>query len=189
MQEGIRIFLEGIGSVVPASVLEKTPSLVADAWIRNLLCGYREEGDPLVTPLTEPAPDALVVIRGIAFVSVCRHHLLPFHGTAAVGYLPSRRLAGFSTVARLVESFARRLQIQEDLSEQIVHRLEESLEPRGVACLLEATHQCMTCRGAGQSETRVATLRIRGVFEREPARRQELLALLQAPRGFGERNA
>ncbi len=188
MERGIRLFLEGIGPVVPSSVLEKAPRLVTDAWTRDLLAGYRQGGEPLVSPLSGEAPDSLVVIRGIRFVSICRHHLLPFQGTASIGYLPGRRLAGFSAVARLVDHLASRLQIQEDLSEQIAARLEESLGPRGVACLLEATHQCMTCRGAKQPETRVVTLRLRGIFETEPERRREVLALLQAPPVPVERN-
>jgi len=188
MEEGIRMFLQGMGPIVPASVLNRTPKLVAEAWSREFLSGYQRDQEPFITPLTEEASDTLAVVRGIRFVSICRHHLLPFQGTAAVAYLPHRRLAGFSAVSRLVDRLARRLQIQEDLSEQIVGRLEEALSPRGVACLLEATHQCMTCRGAVQPESRVTTLRVRGIFEREPARRQEVLTLLQAPPGGVERN-
>lgn len=187
MEEGIRLFLQGIGPAVPASVLETTPGLVTEAWARELLAGYRGGDEVLVSPLAEEAPDALVVVRGIRFVSICRHHLLPFQGTAAVGYLPARRLAGFSALARLVDRLARRLQIQEDLTEQIAERLEASLEPRGTACLLEATHQCMTCRGAGQPGSRVTTLRVRGVFEKDPGRRQELVSLLRVPTDPGER--
>lgn len=188
MERGIRMFLEGLGSVVPPSVLKTTPRLVTEAWARELLRGYHGSGEPLLTPLPEEGSSALVVIRGIRFVSICRHHLLPFQGTAAVGYLPNRRLAGFSAVARLVDHLGRRLQIQEDLSDQIVERMERSLDPRGVGCLLEATHQCMTCRGTGQDDTRVTTLRVRGIFERDGARRQELVSLLQvpAPPGIGK---
>jgi len=188
IEEGIRLFLQGIGPIVPASVLNRTPKLVAEAWSREFLSGYRRDQEPFITPLTEEASDTLAVVRGIRFVSICRHHLLPFQGTAAVAYLPHRRLAGFSAVSRLVDRLARRLQIQEELSEQIVEHLEKALCPRGVACLLEATHQCMTCRGAVQPESRVTTLRICGIFEREPSRRQEVLTLLQAPPGLGERN-
>jgi GTP cyclohydrolase I len=188
MEEGIRLFLQGIGPIVPASVLNRTPKLVAEAWSREFLSGYRRDQEPFITPLTEEASDTLAVVRGIRFVSICRHHLLPFQGTAAVAYLPHRRLAGFSAVSRLVDRLARRLQIQEDLSEQIVGHLEKALSPRGVACLLEASHQCMTCRGAAQPESRVTTLRVWGIFEREPSRRQEVLTLLQAPPGRGERS-
>lgn len=186
MERGIRTFLEGMGSVVSRRVLRDTPGLVAESWTRELLAGYRAGDEPLLVPLPEKPPDSLILVRGIRFASICRHHLLPFQGTAAVGYLPDRRLAGFSAVARLVDTLARRLQIQEDLSEEILDALEEALMPRGAACLLEASHQCMTCRGAVQPEARVTTLRFRGVFEKDPARRRELVALLQAHPASGE---
>ena len=147
MERGIRLFLGGMGPVVPPGVLRDTPRLVSEAWIHELLAGYHKAKEPLLVPIREVPPDSLIVVRGIRFASVCRHHLLPFQGTAAVGYLPGRRLAGFSAIARLVDTLARRLQIQEDLSEDILDTLEEALAPRGAACLLEASHQCMTCRG------------------------------------------
>ena len=187
MERGIRLFLEGMGPVVPPGVLRDTPRLVAEAWMRELLAGYRKAKGPLLVPLRERPPDSLIVVRGIRFASVCRHHLLPFQGTAAVGYLPDRRLAGFSAIARLVDVHARRLQIQEDLSEDILDSLEKALAPRGTACLLEASHQCMTCRGAGQPGARVTTLRFRGIFEKEPARRREMVALLHGPPTAGKR--
>jgi GTP cyclohydrolase I len=186
MERGIRLFLEGMGPVVPRAVLRDTPELVADAWTRELLAGYRSGGGPLLVPLSEKPPKSLIVVRGIRFASICRHHLLPFQGTAAVGYLPHRKLAGFSAVARMVDALARRLQIQEDLSEEILDILQEALRPRGSACLLEASHQCMTCRGAVQPEARVTTLRFRGIFEKEPGRRRELVAMLQGHPAAGE---
>ncbi|MCI0655866.1 MAG: GTP cyclohydrolase I FolE [Acidobacteria bacterium] len=183
MERGIRTFLEGLGPVVSARDLRETPILVARAFGEELLAGYRAGGQPRLEPLPEAPPDALVVVRGIRFVSVCRHHLLPFHGIASVAYLPAGRLAGFSSVARLVDALARRLQIQEELSEQILESLETALAPRGCACLLEATHQCMTCRGALQMGSQVATLRVKGVFEKNAARRREVVSLLQPPPG------
>ena len=186
MERGIGLFLEGMGPLVPPEVLRSTPRLVSEAWIHELLAGYGRGSEPLLVPLREKPPDSLIVVRGIRFASICRHHLLPFQGTAAVGYLPGRRLAGFSAVARLVDTLARRLQIQEDLSEEILDALEEALAPRGAACLLEASHQCMTCRGAGQPDARVTTLRYRGVFERETDRRREMAALLRGARTAGK---
>ena len=185
MERGIRLFLEGMGPAAPPDVLRETPRLVARAWARELLAGWSAGREPLLVPLPEKPPDSLIVVRGLRFVSICRHHLLPFQGTAAVAYLPGSRLAGFSAVARLVDALARRLQIQEDLSEDILDALEESLSPRGAACLLEASHQCMTCRGAAQPGARVTTLRFRGIFEREPARKRELIPLLQGPPAAG----
>ncbi len=181
MERGIRLFLEGMGSAAPAEVRRETPRLVARAWARELLAGCSGGDRPLLVPLSEKPPNSLIVVRGIRFVSICRHHLLPFQGTAAVAYLPGSRLAGFSAVARLIDTLARRLQIQEDLSEEILDALQESLSPRGAACLLEASHQCMTCRGAAQPGARVTTLRFRGIFEKDPARKRELVLLLHGP--------
>jgi GTP cyclohydrolase IA len=181
MERGIRLFLEGLGPVVSREDLKQTPKLVTRAFTEELLSGYRAGAAWSLKPLPETPPDALVVVKGIRFVSVCRHHLLPFQGTAAVAYLPDGRLAGFSSVARLVDILARRLQIQEELSEEVLAALEQALAPRGCACLLEATHQCMTCRGALQPGSRVATLRMRGIFQSDPAWRREVLSLLQPP--------
>lgn len=186
MERGIRLFLEGLGGAVSSRDLRQTPYLVAKAFDEELLSGYASGALPRLSPLAEAPPDAMVVVRGIRFVSVCRHHLLPFQGVASVAYLPGRKLAGFSSVARLVEALARRLQIQEELSEQILDSMEKALAPRGCACLLEATHQCMTCRGANQSSSRVATLRLRGLFEKNGARRREVVALLH-PSANGRR--
>jgi len=185
METGLRMFLRGLGPVVSRRDLRETPRLVTRAFSDELLAGYLQDGHPLLEPLLDAPPEALVVVRGVRFVSVCRHHLLPFQGSASVAYLPDSRMAGFSSVARLVDTLARRLQLQEELSEQILDRLEESLAPRGSACLLEATHQCMTCRGARQRDSRVATLRLRGIFTKDRGLRREVVSLLQAPPGAG----
>ncbi|HEV8375182.1 MAG TPA: GTP cyclohydrolase I [Candidatus Polarisedimenticolia bacterium] len=181
MERGVRMFLEGMGPIVSARDLRETPRQVTRAWSEELLAGYRSGKAPRLEPLPETFADAVVVVRDIRFVSICRHHLLPFTGKASLAYLPGGRIAGFSSMARLVEALARRLQIQEDLSEQILDRLEASLAPLGTACLLEATHQCMTCRGALQPGALVTTLRVRGVFQKVAALRKEIVALLQAP--------
>ena len=181
MEKGIRIFLEGLGQVVADRDLRESPRLVARAFNEELLSGYRAGESWRLKPLAQAPPAALVVVKGIRFVSVCRHHLLPFQGTASIAYLPDRRLAGFSSVAKLVEILARRLQIQEDLSEEILDSLGHALSPKGSACLLEASHQCMTCRGTLQSRSRVLTVGVRGIFREDAARRREVMALLQSP--------
>jgi GTP cyclohydrolase I len=158
---------------------------VAEAWIRELLSGYLRQ-EPYLLPLEEKPPDALVVVRGIRFVSVCRHHLLPFQGRAAVGYQPGKSLAGFSGIARLVETLSRRLMIQEELSQQILDHLDSALAPRGAACLIEATHQCMTCRGARQAESIVTTVQVRGIFSRNARRRREVIDLLRGVKQAGK---
>jgi GTP cyclohydrolase I len=181
MEKGIRLFLEGLGTVVSDEDYRDSPRLVARAFGEELLSGYLAGDSWRLKPLAQSPPDTLVVVKGIRFVSVCRHHLLPFQGTASIAYLPDRRLAGFSSVARLVDVLARRLQIQEDLSEQILESLGEALTPKGSACLLEASHQCMTCRGALQSRSRALTIGVRGIFQEDSARRREVISLLQSP--------
>jgi GTP cyclohydrolase I len=187
MERGIRMFLEGMNGVVSARVLRETPKQVARAWSEELLSGYQSGEAPRLKPLPETSMGAVIVVRDIRFVSICRHHLLPFTGNASLAYLPAGRIAGFSSMARLVEALARRLQIQEDLSDQILDRVEASLAPLGSACLLEATHQCMTCRGALQPRALVTTLRMRGVFQKAAAMRKEVVTLLQAPDGLAGR--
>jgi GTP cyclohydrolase I len=119
----------------------------------------------------------MVVVRDIPFVSICVHHLLPFHGTAHVAYLPDDRIVGLSKVARLVDALARRLQLQERLTGQVTAALAAALAPAGVACRMEAQHLCMTLRGARATGTRVVTTSYTGSFRRRPALRAEFLRL------------
>ncbi|HET7487404.1 MAG TPA: GTP cyclohydrolase I FolE [Acidimicrobiales bacterium] len=120
--------------------------------------------------------DELVVARDIPFHSLCQHHLLPFHGVAHVGYLPGRRIVGLSKLARVVELFARRLQVQERLTMQIADWLEYHLEPRGVGVVLDAEHLCMTLRGAQATGARTVTSALHGLLRQNPGSRQEFLA-------------
>jgi GTP cyclohydrolase I len=121
--------------------------------------------------------DELVIARRIPLVSVCEHHLLPFTGTATVGYLPSRRLLGLSKLARLVEHFARRPQVQERLTRQIAHWLTEELAPRGVGVLIHAEHTCMTLRGAQAVGSSTVTSTLLGLLRQDPAARAEFFTL------------
>jgi GTP cyclohydrolase I len=180
LRRAARQFLEAIGERDLARDLRRTPARVAEAWSAEILSGYRADpGRILATSF--PAREAgMVVVRDIPFVSVCVHHLLPFHGTAHVAYLPDGRLVGLSKVARAVEALARRLQLQERLTRQVVEALDRALRPRGVACRLEAEHLCMTIRGARTSGSRVVTSAYSGVFDRRPALRAEFLRLTTA---------
>jgi GTP cyclohydrolase I len=177
LERAARLFLEAIGETGLRRDRARTPERVADAWSDEIAGGYRlDPGRILAT--TFPAPDTgMVVLRGVPFVSVCVHHLLPFHGTAHVGYLPGRRIVGLSKIARVVDALARRLQLQERLTRQIVDALARALRPRGVACRVEAEHLCMTIRGARKRGSRVVTSAYAGVFERRPALRAEFLNL------------
>jgi GTP cyclohydrolase I len=177
LERAARLFLEAIGEPGMRRDRVRTPQRVAEAWSAEIAGGYRL--DPArILATTFPAPDSgMVVVRGVPLVSVCVHHLLPFHGTAHVGYLPGRRIVGLSKIARLVDALARRLQLQERLTRQIVEALGRALRPRGVACRIDAEHLCMTIRGARKRGSRVVTSAYSGLFERRPALRAEFLQL------------
>jgi GTP cyclohydrolase I len=122
--------------------------------------------------------DEMVVLRGVRFQSLCEHHLLPFVGVAHVGYVPVARVVGLSKLARLVACFARRLQIQERMTDQIAQAIMEHLKPKGAAVVIEATHSCMAFRGAAQSDARMVTSSMLGVMREKPEARAEFLRLV-----------
>jgi GTP cyclohydrolase IA len=126
--------------------LADTPARAARAWA-DLTCGYHQDPADLFTTFEADGYDEMVIVRDVAFYSLCEHHLLPFHGETHVGYIPGERIVGISKVARLVELFARRLQVQERLTTQIADALEEYLQPKGVIVVAGAEHLCMTMRG------------------------------------------
>jgi GTP cyclohydrolase I len=127
--------------------------------------------------------DEVVLLRDVEFHSLCEHHLLPFTGKAHVAYLPDGRVVGLSKLARLVEGFARRPQVQERLTGQIADALMEELNPIGAACIIEATHTCMTIRGAKKPGSVMVTSALRGIFKENPASRAEILSLMYGSSG------
>jgi GTP cyclohydrolase I len=178
MEEAIRMFIEGVGERFPGDDLESTPARVAQAWHDDLLSGYDVDPDGEMS-WTETTPETgAVLVRDITFSSVCVHHLLPFVGLAPVADLPEVRLAGLSKIGRVVEAHARRLQIQERLTSEILGSLERTLEPRGALVLIEAEHTCMTLRGARKKGSRLLTLAASGCLRDDAAARGEMLQLL-----------
>ena len=165
--------LRALGADLDADGLQDTPRRMADA--------YAELLSPRpFTPTTFPNDDGydqLIVAGAIPFHSLCRHHLLPFHGVAHVGYLPGERIIGLSKLGRVVEYFARDLQLQERLTTQVADWLERTLEPRGVGVVLEAEHLCMSLRGVQKLGARTVTSALRGLVRDDPRTRQEFLAL------------
>jgi len=180
IERGVREILLGLGEDVDREGLLETPARVARAY-RELVKGMEEEaGDHLsrVFP-QEHAGDDLVMLRNIAFVSLCEHHMLPFTGVAHVAYLPSHgRVTGLSKLARTVDVFARRLQMQERLTAQVADALVEHLDPRGVAVVVEAEHSCLRLRGAQKDEARMLTTAFRGALEHDRTLRAEVLSLM-----------
>lgn len=178
MEQGIRLFLEGIGERFPGDDLEESPARVARAWSEDLVAGYHAVPEEELTWTPVPPHAGVVLVRDIGFASVCVHHLLPFYGQAHVAYLPNERLAGLSKIGRVVDAHGRRLQIQERLTSEILNTMERSLAPRGALVVLEAQHTCMTLRGARKEGSRLVTLAASGLYERDQDARREILDLL-----------
>lgn len=177
MQRAVADFLRAAAVPLSSAEIARTASRVAQAWSEDLLLGYSRDAGAEMASEEAPAGEGLVVVRDIAFHSMCVHHLLPFFGRAHVAYLPHRRLAGLSKIARVVDTLARRLQVQERLTDGIVRAIETSLRPAGVACLVEAEHMCVACRGIRKPGVRIVTTRFTGRLARG-ARREEALRLL-----------
>lgn len=178
MKEGISAFLEGADVELDDEDRMATAERVARAWANELLSGYSVDIGETLTWTDTAGTSGPVIVRDISFSSVCVHHLLPFHGMAHVAYIPRTRLAGLSKIGRVVEALARRLQIQEQLTEQIADSMESVLEPQGVLVTVEAKHTCMTLRGARKENSSLLTMASRGILEKDIAARSEILRLL-----------
>ncbi len=180
IERAVREILLAVGEDPDREGLKKTPNRVARSYA-ELFAGLQD--DPrryLRTVFTEQRYDEVVLLRDVPFSSVCEHHLLPFTGRAHVAYLPDPdgKVVGLSKLARLVESFARRPQVQERLTGQIADALMEELNPIGAACVIEAVHTCMTIRGARKTGSTMVTSALRGIFKENPASRAEILSLM-----------
>ncbi len=159
--------------------LERTPLRVAES-LRFLTQGYEQNPkDILNGALFDVTYDEMVIVKDIDVYSMCEHHMLPFFGRAHVAYIPNGKVVGLSKVPRLVEMFARRLQVQERLTMEIAETLEEVLQPKGVAVVVEAVHLCMMMRGVQQKNTWAITSSIRGEFEKDPKTRSEFMELIR----------
>ena len=175
IEEAIVSILRYVGEEPGREGLRDTPARVAKAW-REMTSGYDDDPAAILGRTFEESSDEMIVLRGISFYSTCEHHLLPFYGTATVGYLPGR-VVGISKLARLVECYARRLQIQERMTRQIAESIETHLEARGVGVILRAHHLCMGCRGVRQEETEMVTSSMLGTLRSDPASRSEFLCI------------
>jgi GTP cyclohydrolase IA len=172
-EEAARGLLLALGADIDAAGLQDTPGRIARA--------YAE----LLTPLpfnattfpNDEGYDEMVVVRDIPFQSLCMHHMLPFHGTAHVAYLPGERIIGLSKLGRVVDLFARDLQVQERLTTQVADWIDKKLAPRGVGVIIEAEHLCMSLRGVQKAGSRTVTSALRGSIKDDPRTRQEFLSL------------
>lgn len=178
-RHAVRDLLVALGQDCSSAHLADTPRRVAAALAQMLT----PEPFTFTTFANEDGYDGLVLVRDIAFTSLCAHHLLPFQGVAHVGYLPGDRLVGLSKLARLVGMLSRRLQVQEALTQQIAGWLQEQLAPRGVGVVLEAEHQCMSARGARAAGSRTVTSALFGLVRDDARTREEFLALTRSAVG------
>ena len=177
IEKAVREILLAIGEDPNREGLLKTPNRVARAY-GELTAGLSEDPRVHLRTVFHERYDEVVLLRDIEFHSICEHHLLPFTGRAHVAYLPDGKVVGLSKLARLVEGFARRPQVQERLTGQIADALMEELNPMGSACVIEATHTCMTIRGAKKPGSVMVTSALRGIFKENAASRAEVLALM-----------
>jgi GTP cyclohydrolase I len=177
IERAVREILLAVGENPDREGLVKTPNRVARSYV-ELMAGLWEDPREHLKTVFHERYDEVVLLRDIPFHSVCEHHLLPFTGKAHLAYLPDGKVVGLSKLARLVEGYARRPQVQERLTMQIADALMEELNPIGSACVIEATHTCMTIRGIKKPGAAMVTSALRGIFKENPASRHEILSLM-----------
>jgi GTP cyclohydrolase IA len=179
IEKAVREILIAVGEDPDREGLKKTPNRVARAYA-ELMAGLADNPRRHLKTVFTERYDEVVLLRDIEFHSLCEHHLLPFTGRAHVAYLPGGKVVGLSKLARLVEGYARRPQVQERLTTQIADALMEELAPAGAACVIEATHTCMTIRGAKKHGSTMVTSALRGIFRDNASSRHEILSLMYA---------
>ena len=173
--------LEAIGDDPGREGLLETPRRISEMY-EEIFGGLLIDPTEYLKVGFEVAHDEMVILRNIPFYSMCEHHFLPFHGEAHVGYVPDGRVVGVSKLARVVDGFARRPQIQEQLTSQVAEAIMETLHPDGVAVVIEAEHLCMTMRGVKKPGSRMVTSAMRGQFKRSSVTRAEFLSLVHGAR-------
>lgn len=177
IEKAVKEILLAVGENVEREGLKGTPGRVARMY-EELLAGMNEDPGQHLGSIFAEKYDEIVLLREIPFYSICEHHLMPFIGTAAIAYLPAGTVLGVSKLARIVDCFTRRLQVQERLTDQIASFIMESLKPKGVAVVLEASHSCMTIRGIKKPGSIMVTSALRGIFKKDPRSRNEVMSLI-----------
>ena len=176
--QGVRLILEGIGENPDRAGLRDTPKRVAEMYA-ELTSGMHEDPTQHVVPLPGDKHDEMVIVKDISIASLCEHHLAPFVGKCHIAYIPKEgRILGISKLARLAETFSRRLQLQERLTTDIANTLYEGLQPIGVMVVIEAAHTCMTLRGVRKADAKTVTSAVLGGFRNDPRTRSEAMALI-----------
>ena len=184
MERLIRDFLKELGEDPSREGLERTPARVAKAY-EYLTSGYHQNVEEVLnSALFTEDYDEMVVVKDIDYFSMCEHHMLPFFGKAHIAYMPSRKIVGLSKIPRLVEMFSRRLQVQERLTTQIAHTINDVLQPRGVAVVIEGLHLCMLMRGVEKQNSKAVTSAMLGAFRDRPETRAEFMELIKSRGGL-----
>ena len=185
-EAAVRTLIRWSGDDPAREGLLDTPGRVVRS-VEEFYAGYQLDPKNLLSRTFEETDgyDELIVLRGIRFESHCEHHMVPIIGCAHVGYLPDKRVIGISKLARVVDAFAKRLQIQEKMTAQIANAIDEVLRPKGVAVVIDASHQCMTTRGVHKPGVSMVTSRMLGVLRDDPTTRREFLSIIGSPNSSG----
>ena len=179
IEKGVKLILEGIGEDPKRSGIQRTPKRVASMF-KEILGGLSEDPARHMRVIQDEKHDEMVLIKNIPLYSMCEHHLLPFAGVAHVAYIPrGGRIVGLSKIARVVEAYARRLQVQERLTKQIADLIDQRLKPLGVMVVIEAEHMCMSMRGAKKPKSMTVTSAVRGSFRTSHTTRTEAMILIK----------
>ncbi|HEY1385799.1 MAG TPA: GTP cyclohydrolase I FolE [Dongiaceae bacterium] len=181
-EEAVRTLIRWAGDDPAREGLRGTPDRVVRAY-REFFRGYDQDPSSVLKRTFEETDgyDEMIVLKDMRFESHCEHHIAPIIGRAHIAYLPHHRVVGISKLARLLDCYAKRLQIQEKMTAQIANTLQEVLQPRGVAVVIDASHQCMTTRGVHKPNTSMVTSRMLGAFRTDPSTRREFLAIIGLP--------
>ena len=180
MQDLFRKLIEGIGEDPKREGLEKTPARAAESFA-FLTSGYNQNLDEIVNDALYPVDtEGMVIVKDIECYSLCEHHLLPFFGKVHVGYIPNKHVIGLSKIPRIVDMFARRLQVQERLGQQICDALQKILKPKGIGVVIQCSHLCMMMRGVQKQHSTAVTSCVTGLFKKDPKTREEFMTLIRA---------
>ena len=179
--EAVRTLIAWAGDDPDREGLRETPARVLRAY-EEFFAGYTKDPDEILAKTFEEVEgyDEIVSVKNIRLESHCEHHMVPFIGTAHVGYIPDKRIVGISKLARVVDVYAKRLQTQEALTAQVADSIQRCLQPKGVAVVIDAEHMCMSARGVHKAETSTVTSRMLGVFRKDPRTRMEFMSLIGA---------
>jgi GTP cyclohydrolase I len=178
IKKGVALILKGIGEDLERSGLKDTPKRVADMY-EEIFSGLKAPPEEILKPIEGESHDEMVLIKDIPFYSVCEHHLLPFIGKAHIAYIPSGNIVGLSSLAKALEHFAKRPQVQERLTSQLADTIMKKIKPKGAMVIIDAEHLCMSMRGIKKPGSRTVTSAVRGLFKTRQSTREELLELIK----------